>query len=113
MERWERQKQVYRLLVNEWFSCRELADVLDLLLTTADSLLRHYHNNGHLKRKKINGRYRYTLSKKGLEHFKDFLESGKYLEYVEWYNETNIEEKQPLDKLKEDYLAILELKNKK
>lgn len=90
MERWTRQNQVYNLLQNEWYSVKDLADKLEIGIQLADALFYRYRKNGHLKRKKIFNRYYYMLTEKGFKHLKDFLESGKYLEYLELHQEQQI-----------------------
>ena len=86
MERWRRQKEVFLLLNGNWFSVRDLSDYLDITINHADFLLRHYHKNHQLKRKKIDGKYHYTLTNYGLEQLK-WLENNEHLEYKEWYEQ--------------------------
>lgn len=87
MLRWTRMKEVFELLdYNDNMTVRELSDELDIDLQLSDNLLRHYKRNGYLTRYKDvsnDNKYTYQLSEKGLNHLRDFLESGKYLEYLE------------------------------
>ena len=83
--RWERQKEVLLLLNGNCFSVKDLSDYLDIDVVHSDCLLRYYHRNNQLKRKKIEGKFHYTLTDYGLKHLK-WLEEGGHLEYVEWYN---------------------------
>ena len=71
---------------NDSMTVRELSDDLDIDIQLADNLFRHYNKNGYLTRYKDGyneNRYTYQLSEKGLNHLRGFLESGKYLEYLE------------------------------
>lgn len=84
MERWVRQKQVFEILENRNLTVKQLSDLLDIDLQLADNLLRHYRRHGYLTRKKdLYDKFSYQLSRKGLEHLKDFLQSGEYLEYID------------------------------
>ena len=86
--RWERMREVFELLEGNSLTIREVSDDLDIDLQLADNLLRHYNRNGYLTRYKDeynDNRYTYQLSEKGLNQLKVFLESGKYLEYIEIY----------------------------
>jgi len=108
-DRWERQKQVLLLLHGNWFSVKDLSDYLNIDIKHSDSLLRLYYRHHYLKRKKFEGKFHYTLTNWGLTHLK-WLEEGRHLPYREWYQQTYT--KSPLEKLKEDYMAIVELKEK-
>ena len=108
-ERWERQKEVFLLLHGNWFTVKNVSEHLDISIKLSDNLLRNYHRNHQLKRKKFEGRFHYTLTNWGLTHLK-WLEEGKHLPYREWYEQTYT--KTPLERLKEDYMAIVELKEK-
>ena len=80
--------EVFELLEGNSLTVREVSDDLDIDLQLADSLLRHYNKNGYLTRYKDeynDYKYTYQLSEKGLNQLKGFLESGKYLEYIEIY----------------------------
>jgi len=87
MLRWTRMKEVFEVLdYNDNMTVRELSDELDIDLYLANNLLRHYNKNGYLTRYKDvsnENKYTYRLSEKGLNHLRGFLESGKYLEYLE------------------------------
>jgi len=80
-------KEVFEVLdYNDNMTVRELSDELDIDLYLANNLLRHYNKNGYLTRYKDvsnENKYTYRLSEKGLNHLRGFLESGKYLEYLE------------------------------
>ncbi len=86
MYRWERQKEILLLLNGNHFSARDLSDYLDINIKHADFLLRHYHKRHHLDRKRVDGKFVYTLTENGLKQLK-WLENGGHLEYIESYNQ--------------------------
>lgn len=110
--RWERQKEVLLLLNDNWFSVKDLSDYLEISIIHADCLLRHYHKNHQLRRKKIDGKFSYILTEYGLNHLK-WLEDGGHLEYVEWYNQKyDNNQESGLDRLNQCIIDIKKLKNK-
>ena len=112
--RWERQKEVLLILNGNSFSVKDLSDYLDIDVKHADFLLRHYHKSHLLKRKRIEGKFYYTITNEGLKQLK-WLENGKYLEYIENYNDKYKNDKEPLnrlEKVRNEFLEIVALKNK-
>lgn len=83
--RWERMKEVFKIIENNGnITVRELSDILDIDIQLSDNLLRHYNRNGYLTRQKnFLDKYVYSLSDKGINQLRNFLESGKYLRYVD------------------------------
>ena len=87
--RWERQKEVFEIIIEyESISVGELAEAIDVDVSLANSLLRHYHKNKYLTREpnpENHYRYEYSLSKKGINQYKNFLKNGDYKIYQEVY----------------------------
>ena len=108
--RFERQKEVLLLLNGNWLSVRDLSEYLNIDVKHSDFLLRHYHKNHYLKRNKIEGKFQYTITNWGLKQLNEFLESGKYKDYDNSVN--RVKPLSRLEKAKNDFLEIVELKNK-
>lgn len=52
--RWERQKEVFEIIKEyESISVGELAEAIEIDVSLANSLLRHYHKNKYLKSRQI------------------------------------------------------------
>lgn len=87
--RWERQKEVFEIIKEyESISVGELAEAIEIDVSLANSLLRHYHKNKYLKREsnpENNYRYEYSLTKKGIEQYENFLSNENYKMYQEIY----------------------------
>ena len=86
-ERWGRMKQIFEFLDGSQLTVRQITDLLEqsddiITLNLVDSLLRHYHKNGYLKRKKepISRKFAYILSNKGKKQL-IWLKERKYLNY--------------------------------
>lgn len=90
--RWERQKEVFEIIKdNESISVGELAEILEIDVSLANSLLRHYHKNKYLKREpnpENNYRYSYQLTEKGIKQYENFLKDGDYKMYQEVYTDS-------------------------
>lgn len=87
--RWERQKEVFEIIKdNESISVGDLAEILEIDVSLANSLLRHYFKNKYLKREpnpENRYRYEYSLTKKGIEQYEGFLSNENYKMYQEVY----------------------------
>ena len=88
-DRWERMLEVFEIIKdNKSISVGELAEILEIDVSLANSLLRHYHKNKYLKRDpdpENNYRYSYSLTEKGIEQYKNFLQNEQYKLYQEVY----------------------------
>lgn len=88
-DRWERMLEVFEIIIKyESISVGELAEAIDVDVSLANSLLRHYHKNKYLKREpnpENNYRYEYSLSKTGIKQYESFLKNGNYKMYQDVY----------------------------
>ncbi len=76
---------------NESISVGELAEILEIDVSLANSLLRHYHKNKYLTREpnpENNYRYSYRLTEKGIKQYENFLSNENYKMYQEIYSDS-------------------------
>lgn len=87
--RWERMLEVFEIIKdNESISVGELAEILEIDVSLANSLLRHYHKNKYLKREpnpENHYKYEYSLTEKGISQYENFLKNRDYKMYQEAY----------------------------
>ena len=91
-DRWERMLEVFEIIKEyESISVGELAEAMDVDISLANSLLRHYHKNKYLKREpnpENHYKYEYSLTEKGIKQYESFLKSGDYKLYQEVYSDS-------------------------
>ncbi len=93
--RWERMNDIFEVLY-EAETPLFLREILESLEETDDTvnlyliatLLKHYFNNGYLKRAQNpenHYKYEYSLTEKGISQYENFLKDGDYKIYQEVY----------------------------